>query len=243
MDTRAVCCSPGNCEWLFLSPCQQPGALGCPSPSPAGSPRARFPPSVPSSSLGPCQSPGAKGGVTQLPEWSWEGQGRDWEFSDSCACHRAAPSPLDHPPVPGGAPCWGICTRDLAHPAETSPSSHLSAANHQTRLPNQHNTPFLYPQLCLETAETDPPWAGFPAGVAVPEVQVLPWDGVLVWGSAAPAGCSPGWVSAAGQPKLSLSPHTSRSWHLRASRCAACRQKYFPSCCPPGAGDEFRKQQ
>lgn len=95
--------SPGNWAWLFLSTCQQPGAPGCSSPSPAVAPRARFPPSVPSSSLGPCQRPWCQGRGDTAPV-SLNGAERDRGWTQSyltCAFVTLLLPPLWMIP-----PCW-----------------------------------------------------------------------------------------------------------------------------------------
>lgn len=57
VDACAVCPFSRELCMAISVPCQQQGTPGCSSPSPAVSPRARFPPSIPSSLLGPCQRP------------------------------------------------------------------------------------------------------------------------------------------------------------------------------------------
>lgn len=167
----------------------------------------------------------------------------DSELPDLCLCHPAAPSPLDDPTMLGGPRWCGMCSRDVYSLAETSPA-HTSVLQTTKQGPQTSTTPHfcILSRVWKQLRQTHR-GLGFQQEQPCLECRCCPGMGLWFGAQLPHAGCSPGRMLAAGQAKLCLSPHTSKSCPLGASHCAACRQKYFPSCCPPGAGDELRKQQ
>jgi len=231
------CCVPALQGTGRRLPRQRPGAAGCSLPGPALCRPARW---VPAS--GP--------GTGDAALVSLVGAGTDSElFSHLCPCPPPAPSSLHEPTafVPGGPRQCCIFPRQ-EHPSVCQPCTSA------VQTPNQHPKTDMTPHCCvLSHFWKQPRWTHHgicfqqerpcPSGQwqsdarAAGGMRVLPWDWAQLLGStrclAAPAGFR----------LLVERSSARRPAPSEPSRCAAWRQKYFPSCCPPGAWDKFRKQQ
>lgn len=210
------------------------------------SPRAGFPPPVPSRPARwvPARGLGAKGGVTQhrSPQAGAE-RGRGGTRSSSLTCALVtppAPSSLHDPIlfVPGGPRRRRVRSKDAPSPAESTPAfaklaPRLCKTQNDTPKPTQR--PISVSSAVSGNNRDGPTTVSVPSrsGCACPRGGC--GKAVPGWGSDFGVSCRAPSATPAGFQLLAERSGTRPPAPSELSRCAAQRQKYFPSCCPPGA--------